>query len=120
MLTTCQRPVGKDEERESKLVFPVAMYSQWHYHGWQKCLKDFGIDRKSFARCAWKPELMQSADPFTPRGEEDGYNACRREILQLRATYDEQLMRHFAKAVYHPVSWGPPPPPLPKRDDSQW
>jgi hypothetical protein len=86
------------------------MYSVSHHWGWQKCLRDFGLKGKTLPRLVWEAEIRTEYEPFSGRGDEDGYNACRAEIVRLLSTYDETALRRFAKAVYCPPPTVPPPP----------
>jgi hypothetical protein len=99
----------------SELVFPVAIYSWCHYEGWQMCLKDLAVDGKKAKDCEYEqPFVTLRGEPFTPRGWEEGYAACRQAAGRLVKRYGDEGVRRFAKSAYCPL---PPIPPPPVPDD---
>jgi hypothetical protein len=105
------------EERESGKFkgeidrrFPVAMYTERHYDGWQLCLEDFAISGRSLSECKWEPLAVAVAEPYSFRGHKDGYNACRENLASLVKLNGEEKVRKEANRFYKPIgtwaSWG--------------
>jgi hypothetical protein len=105
------------EERESGKFkgeidrrFPVAIYTQRHYDGWQLCLEDFAISRRSLSECKWEPLAVAVAEPYSFRGHKDGYNSCRDNLAALVKLSSVEQVRREAKRFYKPLgqwaSWG--------------
>jgi len=106
--------VPKDTTGDERyVILPPALYLYGHYRGWQKCLKECGLELIPED----KPPAYKTNEPYANLGERRGYNDCVRTLQQfLKTGMTRAELVTLCKASYLPLREDLPPKPAPAGD----